>query len=94
MWGHKTTDNWRNSWNADANRFNQRVVARGILHEIRAQAGEQHRMAFVRHRGKTTGANCLSNTVFGLYAQATSLNKLPFFGLGPASHLAAARFSV
>jgi len=30
--------------------------------------------------------------VFGLYAQATSLNKLPFFGLGPASTLAGRSF--
>lgn len=82
--GHHTTTNWRNTWNADA-------IATG---NASWRAGFY--MKFVHTPNEAVGVSfgppppvkedligLTEHTVFGLYAQATSLNKITFFGLGP-----------
>jgi hypothetical protein len=84
--GHKTTDNWRTSWNADA------------VGSINASWRAGFYVKFVHTPNKPIGVGfgtpaplktnlteMPEHTVFGLYAQATSLNKLTYFGLGPST---------
>jgi hypothetical protein len=91
--GHKTTDNWRTSWDADA------------IGSINASWRAGFYMKFVHTPNnpigvgfgtpppiKTNLSEMPEHTVFGLYAQATSLNKLTYFGLGPSSTLAGRSF--
>jgi len=91
--GHKTTDNWRTSWNADA------------IGSINASWRAGFYMKFVHTPDNPVGvgfgtpppvkANLTEmpeHTVFGLSVQATSLNKLTYFGLGPSSTLAGRSF--
>jgi hypothetical protein len=84
--GHKTTDNWRNSWDADAiASFNGSW-----------RAGFYLKLVHTPNRPITVGfgnpASAKSNlpeleehSVINVYAQAISLNKLTYFGLGPAT---------
>ena len=82
--GHHTTDTWRNTWNADA------------IGSINGSWRAGFYMKFVHTPNSPVGVrfgtpppvpeNLIGlpeHTVFGLYAQATSLNKITFFGLGP-----------
>ena len=82
--GHHTTDTWRNTWNADAIATGNGSWRAGLY------------MKFVHTPDSPVGVefgtpppvpeNLIGlpeHTVFGLYAQATSLNKITFFGLGP-----------
>jgi hypothetical protein len=84
--GHKTTENWRNSWNADA------------IGSINGSWRAGFYMKFVHTPASVIGvgfgtlppvkenlSELPEHAVFGLYAQAISLNKLTFFGLGPHS---------
>jgi hypothetical protein len=84
--GHKTTENWRNSWDADA------------IGSINGSWRAGFYMKFVHTPASVIGvgfgtpppvkenlSELPEHTVFGLYAQAISLNKLTFFGLGPNS---------
>ena len=84
--GHKTTDNWRTSWNADA------------VGTMNASWRAGFYVKFVHTPSRAIGvsygtpppmkANLTElpeHTVFGLYAQTTSLNKLIYFGLGPST---------
>jgi hypothetical protein len=87
--GHHTTDNWRNSWNADA------------IGSINGSWRAGFYMKFVHTPESGIGvgfgtpppvnsnlSELPEHTVFGLYAQAISLNKLLFFGEGSATTLA------
>jgi hypothetical protein len=91
--GHKTTENWRNSWNVDA------------VGSMNASWRAGFYMKFVHTPNKPIGvsfgpppaakANLTEmpeHTVFGLYAQAASLNKLTYFGLGPGTNVAGRSF--
>lgn len=91
--GHKTTDNWRTSWNSDA------------VGSINASWRAGFYMKFVHTPDNPIGvgfgtpppvkANLTEmpeHTVFGLYAQVTSLNKLTYFGLGPSTTLGGRSF--
>lgn len=91
--GHKTTDNWRTSWNADA--------VGSINGSWRAGAY----IKFVHTPDKPiivdfgppppVSDNLMDlpeHTVLNLYAQAISLNKLTYFGLGPATTVAGRSF--
>jgi hypothetical protein len=83
------TENWRPSWNADAVATPNGSWRGGVYIKF------VHTPAFttVVHHGKPTIKSNLTelpeHTVFNLYAEATSLNKVTFFGLGPSSTTAA-----
>lgn len=82
--GHKTTDNWRDSWNADAvGSANASWRAGLYVKFVHAPSGK-----IVVHYGtppllKRNLTELPEHTVFGLYGQVISLNKLTYFGLGP-----------
>jgi hypothetical protein len=90
---HKTTENWRISWNADA------------MASINASWRAGFYLKFVDSRQKLIGGGLGTkgrktrvltelpeHPVLYLYAQAISLNKLTYFGLGPATTLAGRSF--
>lgn len=85
--GHKTTENWRISWNSDAVASNNASWRAGVYLKF----VDTHESAPVVEFG-TKGRKMKQNLtaiperpVINVYAQATSLNKLTFFGLGPDS---------
>ena len=85
--GHKTTENWRVSWNSDAVASGNASWRAGIYLKF----VDTHESAPVVEFG-TRGRNMKQNLtaiperpVINLYAQAISLNKLTYFGLGPAT---------
>lgn len=82
--GHHTTTSWRNTWNADAIATGNGSWRAGFY------------MRFVHTPNEAVGVSfgppppveenlmgLTEHTVFGLYAQAISLSKITFFGLGP-----------
>lgn len=91
---HKTTDNWRISWNADA------------LASINASWRAGFYLKLVDTREKPVGGGfgtkgkkkprvlteLPEHPVINIYAQAISLNKLTYFGLGPATTAAGRSF--
>lgn len=82
--GHKTTDNWRDSWDADAVGSTNGSWRAGVYVKlVHTPTGK-----IVVHYGppppiKSNLTDLPEHTVFGLYAQVISLNKLTYFGLGP-----------
>lgn len=82
--GHKTTDNWRDSWDADAVGSTNGSWRAGVYVKlVHTPTGK-----IVVHYGpppaiKTNLTSLPEHTVFGLHAQVISLNKLTYFGLGP-----------
>jgi hypothetical protein len=82
--GHKTTENWRNSWDADAVGSTNGSWRAGLyIKFVHTPAG-----GMVVHHGpppspKSNLTELPEHTVFGLYGQVISLNKLTYFGLGP-----------
>lgn len=90
--GSKNTDNWRNTWDLDAVGSNNQSWRAGIyfnfIHSGRRLIGY--------HRGTTESDKNVKlppeYSVLNLYAEATSLNKLTYFGLGPNSNEAARSF--
>jgi hypothetical protein len=91
--GHKDSENWSTSWNADAVGSNNGSWRAGLY------------VKFVDTRLKPptpvlgTGAAEAADfpvyeeqPVFNLYAQSISLNKLTFFGLGPGTTVAGRSF--
>ncbi|HEY6946896.1 MAG TPA: hypothetical protein VI431_17290 [Candidatus Acidoferrum sp.] len=94
--GHKTTDNWRINWDSDAVGSINGSWRAGLYIKF----VDTHEKAVGGHFG-TVGAQekktrVLSelpeHAVINLYAQAISLNKLTYFGLGPATTLAGRSF--
>jgi hypothetical protein len=91
--GHKTTDNWRISWNSDA------------VGSINGSWRAGLYLKFVDTHQKPIGGGfgtkgkkprvlteLPEHPVINLYVQAISLNKLTYFGLGPATTLAGRSF--
>jgi hypothetical protein len=91
--GHKTTEYWRNSWNADA------------VGSMNGSWRVGFYLKLVHTPNRPIGVSIgtpppsMKNTseleehpVINLYAQAISLNKLTYFGLGPATTLAGRTF--
>ncbi len=91
--GHKTTDNWRITWNSDA------------VGSINGSWRAGFYLKFVDTHQKPIGGGFGTkgkkvrvltefpeHPVFNLYAQAISLNKLTYFGLGPTTTLAGRTF--
>ncbi len=92
--GHKTTDNWRIGWNSDA------------IGSINGSWRAGFYLKFVDTHQKPIGggfgtkgkkkprvlSELPEHPVLNLYVQAISLNKLTYFGLGPATTLAGRTF--
>ena len=84
--GHKTTDNWRNSWDADGvASFNGSWRAGFYLKLVHTP----NKPITVGFGNPTSAKSHLTeleeHPVINVYAQAISLNKLTYFGLGPAT---------
>jgi hypothetical protein len=91
--GHKTSDNWRNSWNADAIASINGSWRAGFYIKFVHTPESSIGVAFgTPPPVKANLSELPEHTVFGLYAQAISLNKLLFFGLGPTTTLAGRSF--
>lgn len=90
---HKTTDNWRINWDADAVGSINGSWRAGLYIKF----VDTHEKPVGGHFGtKSRKTRVLSeleeHPVFNLYAQAISLNKLTYFGLGPGTTLAGRTF--
>jgi len=82
--GHKTTPNWRNSWNADAVASVNGSWRAGVYLKL-VDTYEPAPTVSFGTKGRNISSNLTSlpeRPVINLYAQATSLNKLTYFGLG------------
>jgi hypothetical protein len=84
--GHKTTDNWRTSWNADAvGSINGSWRAGAYLKLVHTPA-QPIGVGFGTPPPLNANLTELpEHSVINIYAQAISLNKLTYFGLGPNS---------
>jgi len=82
--GHHTTDNWRNNWNADAIASGNGSWRAGLYVKF-VHTPNEPVVATIGppQPGKDHPVDLKEHTIFGLYAQAISLNKITFFGLGP-----------
>jgi len=82
--GHHTTDNWRNNWNADAVASGNGSWRAGLYVKF-VHTPNEPVVATIGppQSGKDHPVDLKEHTIFGLYAQAISLNKITFFGLGP-----------
>src|SRR5580698_722669 len=82
--GHHTTDNWRDNWNADAIATGNGSWRAGFYAKFIHTPNETITVTHGPPQpGKTHPVDLKEHTIFGLYAQANSLNKLTFFGEGP-----------
>ena len=76
--------NWRNTWNADAIATGNASWRAGFYMRFVHTPDEAVGVSFgPPPPAKENLIGLTEHTVFGLYAQATSLNKITFFGLGP-----------
>jgi hypothetical protein len=83
--GRKNTDNWRMNWNADAVGSNNASWRAGVYGTFVHAGGNKITSQLGTKNFKPNLSNLPEHTVFSLYAQAISLNKLTYFGLGPAT---------
>jgi hypothetical protein len=91
--GHKTTDNWRDSWNADAIGSINGSWRAGLYMKFVHTPDSPVEVGFgTPPPVKINLTELPEHTVFGLYAQATSLNKITYFGLGAGSTRAGRSF--
>jgi hypothetical protein len=91
--GHKTTDNWRNSWDADAIGSSNGSWRAGVYIKFVHTPSSLIGVGFgTPPPVKANLTEMPEHTVFGFYAQAISLNKLTYFGLGPSTTLAGRSF--
>jgi hypothetical protein len=90
--GHKTTENWRNSWNADGVGSTNGSWRAGFYVKF---VDSRQPDIDVRKGTKGLGKNATElpeQPVFNLYLQTVSLNKLSYFGVGPDTALAGRSF--
>ena len=91
--GHKTTDNWRTSWNADAvGSINGSWRAGAYLKFVHTPNNPVEVSFGTPPPVKANLTELPEHSVINLYAQAISLNKLTYFGLGPSTTLAGRSF--
>jgi hypothetical protein len=84
--GHKTTDNWRINWDADAvGSINQSWRAGMYIKFVDTHAKSVGGHFGTKGRKTRVLSELEEHPVFNLYAQAISLNKLTYFGLGPST---------
>ncbi|MGA2018889.1 MAG: hypothetical protein ABSH26_18265 [Opitutaceae bacterium] len=90
--GAKNTDNWRITWDADAVASNNASWRAGVYVNFVHSGGGK----ITFHKGtkdfKSNLSDLPEHTVFSLYAQSISLNKLTYFGLGPTTSEAGRSF--
>jgi hypothetical protein len=85
--GHKTTENWRVSWNSDAVASNNASWRAGVYLKF-VYTHEDAPVVEFGTKGRKMRQNLTSipeRPVINVYAQSISLNKLTYFGLGPNS---------
>lgn len=83
---HKTTDDWRVSWNADAIGSINGSWRAGIYLKFVHTPIRPLPVRFGQPPAANPGPTELpEHTVFNVYAQTIALNKLSYFGLGPSS---------
>ncbi|HKV23384.1 MAG TPA: hypothetical protein VJN93_02230 [Candidatus Acidoferrum sp.] len=91
--GHKTTDNWRTSWDADAvgsiNGSWRAGVYLKLVHTPDKGIGVSFGTPPPLNKNLT---ELPEHSVINIYAQSITLNKLTFFGLGPNSTAAGRSF--
>jgi hypothetical protein len=83
--GHKTTENWRVTWNSDAVGSNNASWRAGVYLKF-VYTHEDAPVVEFGTKGRKIKRNLTSmpeRPVINLYAQTISLNKLTYFGLGP-----------
>ncbi len=91
--GHKTTDNWRTSWNADAvGSINGSWRAGAYLKLVHTPDNPIVVDFGTPPPMKTNLTELPEHAVINIYAQAISLGKLTYFGLGPATTRAGRSF--
>jgi hypothetical protein len=91
--GHKTTDTWRTSWNSDGiGSINGSWRAGFYLKFVDTYQKPIGGGFGTKGKRKPVLTELPEHPVFYLYAQAISLNKLTYFGLGPATTLAGRSF--
>lgn len=84
--GHKTTDNWRTSWNADAVGSINGSWRAGAYLKLVHTPDQPIGVGFgTPPQLKANLTELPEHSVINIYAQAISLNKLTYFGLGPNS---------
>jgi hypothetical protein len=84
--GHKTTENWRNSWDADAIASGNGSWRAGFYMKLVHTPNKPITVTMGPPPKKKKNLTELEeHSVVNLYAQAISLNKLTYFGLGPAT---------
>lgn len=85
--GHKTTPNWRITWNSDAVASNNGSWRAGVYLKL-VDTYEEAPVVEFGTKGRNMKPNLTKlpeHPVVNLYAQAISLNKLTYFGLGSAT---------
>lgn len=80
--GAKNTDNWRVNWNADAVGSINGSWRAGVYAKFVHVPTRMITFQFGTKNLKPNWTDLPEHTVFSLYAQAISLNKLTYFGLG------------
>jgi hypothetical protein len=91
--GHKTTETWRTSWNADAVGSINGSWRAGFYLKLVHTPDQPIGVSFgTPPTGKTSLTELPEHSVINFYAQAISLNKLTYFGSGPATTLAGRSF--
>jgi hypothetical protein len=83
--GHKTSENWRVSWNSDAVGSNNASWRAGVYLKF-VYTHEDAPVVEFGTKGRKMKQNLTAmpeRPVINLYAQTISLNKLTYFGLGP-----------
>ncbi len=91
--GHKTTDNWRISWNSDAVASNNASWRAGLYVKFVDTRMEAPRPVFGTGSAEASDFPVYTEQpVVNLYVQSISLNKLTFFGLGPGTTRAGRSF--
>jgi hypothetical protein len=84
--GHKTTETWRISWNADAVGSNNASWRAGFYMKFVHTPNSPIDVGFgTPPAPKFNQTELPEHTVFGFYAQTISLNKITYFGLGPTT---------
>jgi hypothetical protein len=92
--GHKTTENWRTSWNADAvGTMNASWRAGFYLKFVDSREKDiGHHFGTQGQKIKPNLSELPEHPVINLYVQAISLNKLMYFGMGPNTNRAGRSF--
>lgn len=92
--GHKTTENWRTSWDADAVGSHNGSWRAGVYLKL-VNTYERAPTVEFGTKGRNLKANLTAlpeRPVINLYAQTITLDKLTYFGLGPGTTLAGRSF--